>query len=63
MLFSRFHRSRKEQKKPRLGQKCIAFWVPEARKTALYDRVKQEKKTVQALLNELIKDYLDRRAA
>jgi hypothetical protein len=61
MLLSRFHRSRKEQKRPRLGQKCIAFWVPEARKRALYDRAKKERRTIQALLNELIKNYLERR--
>jgi hypothetical protein len=62
MLLSLFHRSRKEQKRPRLGQKCIAFWVPEARKRSLYDRAKQEKKTIQALLNELVRDYLKGRA-
>lgn len=51
-----------QRKNPRLGRKCVVFWIPEARKTELYDRAKHEGKTVQALLNEIIKNYLYGRA-
>jgi hypothetical protein len=51
----------KQRKTPRLGRKCVAFWIPEARKTALYERAKQENKTVQALLNEIVRNHLESR--
>jgi len=56
------HRMARQHKSPRLGRKCVVFWIPEARKTELYDRAKHARTTVQALLNEIIKDYLCGRA-
>jgi len=61
MAISFFRRMAKQRKTPRLGRKCVAFWIPEARKTALYERAKQENKTVQALLNEIVRNHLESR--
>jgi hypothetical protein len=63
MAFSLLRRTAKLQKNPRLGRKCVVFWIPETRKRALYDRAKLEKKTIQSILNELVRNYLEGRPA
>ena len=54
-------RMAKQHKKPRLGRKGVLIWIPEAWKADLYDRARQAGKSVQALFDEIIKDFLYRR--